>query len=57
MTKAQQIKLHNSAEKAMREAVKGVVVEHKKNGLPLAVWKNGKVVNILAKKVKVNGIS
>jgi len=47
-----QIKLHNSAEKAMREAVKGVVLEHKKSGLALAVWKEGKVVNIPAKRLK-----
>ena len=52
MTKTQQIKLHKSAEKAMREAVKGVVAEHKKSGLPLAVWREGKVVNISANKVK-----
>ena len=52
MTKTQQIKLHKSAEKAMRKAVKEVVSEHKRNGLPLAVWKNGKVVNISAKNLK-----
>ncbi len=52
MIKTQQIKLHKSAPKAMREAVKGVVLEHKRNDLPLAVWKNGKVVNISAKKIK-----
>ena len=54
MTKAQQIKLHKSAEKAMREAVEGVVLEHKKNGVPLAVWKDGKVMNLSAKKVKAS---
>ena len=52
MTKVQQIKLHKTAQKAMREGVKGVVLEHKRNDLPLAVWKNGKVVNISAKKLK-----
>lgn len=52
MTKTQQIKLHKTAPKAMREAVKGVVLEHKRNDLPLAIWKNGKVVNISAKKLK-----
>lgn len=52
MTKTQQLKLHKSAQKAMREAVKGVVLEHKKNGLSLAVWKQGKVVNIPAKNLK-----
>lgn len=54
MTKAQELKLFKSAEKAMREAVKGVVLEHKKKGLSLAVWKQGKVVNISAKNIKVN---
>lgn len=53
MTKAQQIKLHKSAEKAMRTAVKNVVLEHRKSGLPLSVWKEGKVVNISAKKVRM----
>jgi len=52
MTKAQQIKLHRSEIKAMRQAVKGVILEHKKNGLPLAIWKKGKVVNISAKNIK-----
>ena len=47
-----QSQLDKKAEKAMREAVKGVVLEHKKNGLSLSVWKEGKVVNIPAKKLK-----
>ncbi len=47
-----QSQLDKKAEKAMREAVKGVISEHKKNGLPLAVWKEGKVVNISAKNIK-----
>ena len=52
MTKAQ--KIHQQAEKAMREAVKKVVIEHKRLGMPLSVWKDGKVVRIPAKSVKVN---
>ena len=47
-------KLHEKAEQAMRAAVKKVVEEHKKSGAPLAVWQNGKVVNISAKSVKFN---
>lgn len=47
-------KMHEKAEQAMRTAVKKVVEEHKKSGLRLAVWKNGKVVNISAKSVKFN---
>jgi len=47
-----QSQLDKKAEKAMREAVKGVISEHKKNGLPLAIWKEGRVFNIPAKKLK-----
>ena len=52
MNKSKLTELDKKAEKAMREAVKKVVEEHKKSGLPLAVWKEGKVINISAKKVK-----
>ncbi|MBP6343660.1 MAG: hypothetical protein KA403_06995 [Candidatus Omnitrophica bacterium] len=52
MTKAQQIKLHKSAEKAMRSAVLKVVEEHKKSGVPLAVWQDGKVVRVKADKLR-----
>ncbi len=47
-----QSQLDKKAVKAMREAVRGVVLEHKKNGLSLAVWEHGKLVNIPAKKLK-----
>jgi len=43
------------AEKAIKEAFKGVVKENKKAGLPLIVWKNGKVVKIPANKLKKTG--
>lgn len=35
--------LLDKAELAMKEAIKKLVLKHKKNGLPLFVWKNGKV--------------
>lgn len=41
--------LHEKAELAMKEAVRKVVAEHKKDGRPLAVWENGKVRNVVAK--------
>ncbi len=43
------------AEKALKEAVKEVVKENKKAGLPLIVWKDGKVVKIRPKKLKKTG--
>ena len=49
MTKKQQTELHNKAVRALREAVRKLVQEHKQTGIPLTVWKNGKVVHIPAK--------
>ena len=46
--------VHKKAEQAMREAVYKVVKEHRKTGVPLAIWKNGKVVCVPAKKIKCN---
>ena len=43
------------AEKALKEAVRGVVKENKKAGLPLVVWKDGKVVKIPPHKLKKTG--
>ena len=43
--------LDKKAEKAMRKAFSKVVEEHKKLGAPLAIWKNGKVTHIQAKKL------
>jgi len=37
----------DKAEVAMKEAVKKVVAEHKRLGLPLAVWENGRVKKFL----------
>ena len=44
--------LQDKAMLALKEAVKGVVARHKKTGCPLAVWENGKVVQISAKKIR-----
>ncbi|MCK4463223.1 MAG: hypothetical protein KAU58_02825 [Candidatus Omnitrophica bacterium] len=39
----------DKAEVAMKNAVKQVVAQHKKDGRPLAVWEKGKVKRIFAK--------
>ena len=36
----------DKAELAMKAAVRKVVADHKKTGRPLAIWKNGKAVNV-----------
>jgi len=41
--------LLDKTEVAMKKAVKKVVAQHKKDGRPLTVWKNGKVKKVIAK--------
>ncbi len=45
------LSMQDKAEKAMKAAVKKVVAEHKKSGRPLAIWKNGRAVNVQADKI------
>jgi len=40
--------LQDKAFKALKEAVREVVKEHKRSGRTLAVWRNGKVMRIPA---------
>jgi len=40
--------LQLKAIKALKEAIREVVEEHKRSGRRLAVWRNGKVMNIPA---------
>jgi len=44
-------------EKALKEAVKEALLEHKLAGDPIAVWKNGKVVWIPAEKITQIAVS
>lgn len=46
--------LQKKAGQAMREAFVKVVEEHKRLGLPLYMWKDGKVIAVEAKKVKLS---
>lgn len=43
--------LEDKAEVALKEAVKEVIENHKRTGLPLAIWRNGKVVKISASRL------
>lgn len=44
--------LQDKAEAALKKAVRHVVERHKKTGRPLAVWQNGKIVQISPNTVK-----
>lgn len=46
------LSLQDKAFLALKQAVKGVVEQHKKSGRPLAVWLNGKVVQVSPHSVK-----
>jgi hypothetical protein len=42
----------DKAEAAMKKAIKKVVAQHKKDGRPLFIWKDGKVKKIFADQIK-----
>ena len=44
-------KLHAGANKAIKEAVRDVIEDHKRTGRPLVIWRNGKVVKVPANKL------
>jgi hypothetical protein len=44
--------LENRAEIAFKEAVEGVIDEHARLGLPLYIWRDGKVVGLSAQEVR-----
>jgi hypothetical protein len=50
---AHSISVNSLAEKAMRQAVEKVIQAHRIAGLPLAVWRDGKVVHIPAPTLAV----
>ena len=41
------------AEEALRKAVAEAIAEHRHNGVPIATWRNGKVVRISADQIEV----
>jgi len=41
------------AEEALRKAVAEAIAEHRRNGIPIAIWRNGKVVRIPAEQIEV----
>ena len=45
------VKLQAGAEKALKEAVRGVIEDHKRTGRPLIIWRNGKVAKVPASQL------
>jgi len=42
-----------NAENALKSAVRQVLLEHKRKGIPIAIWKDGKIKMIPPGKIKV----
>ena len=49
--KTSDVKLQAGAEKALKEAVRGVIEDHKRTGRPLIIWRNGKVAKVPANQL------
>ena len=49
--KTRTMSLSQKAEKALKEAVRNVIKDHKRTGDPLLVWQNGKVVKISSNRL------
>ncbi len=41
------------AEKALKEAVANAITEHKRAGVPITIWRDGKVVQIPPDQIEV----
>ena len=44
-------KLHSGAVKAIKEAARGVIEDHKRTGRPVVIWRNGKVAKVPASQL------
>jgi hypothetical protein len=51
--KKNQKSLAYMAERALKEAVAEAIDEHRRNGAPIAVWRNGKVVPVPPARMRV----
>jgi len=41
------------AEEALRKAVAEAIAEHRRKGVPIAIWRDGKVVRIPADQIEI----
>ena len=49
--KIQNMSLSEKAEMALKEAVRGVIKENARLGLPVVIWRNGKVAKVPANRL------
>lgn len=53
-TKGKEMSLKDKAIAAMEEAIAAVVEDHRRRNIPLAVWRDGKVVMLSPEQVPVS---
>jgi hypothetical protein len=53
MKKIKRSSLSLKAQKALRDAVRKALIERKRLGVSMSIWKNGKVVTIPAKRINL----
>ena len=51
--KGRYIPLAYRAEEAFKKAVAEAIAEHRLHGIPIAIWRNGKVVRVPADQIEV----
>jgi hypothetical protein len=44
------------AEEALKKAVAEAITEHRRNGVPIAIWRDGKVVRIPSDEIMVRDL-
>lgn len=44
------------AEEALKKAVAEAIAEHRRNGVPIAIWRDGKVVRIPSDEIMVRDV-
>ena len=52
-TKRRKVSLGTLAIRAMRGAVKKAVEEHRRLGVPMVIWRDGKIVHISASRIRL----
>jgi hypothetical protein len=45
--------IFKKAEKAMKAAIRQVMIDHKEKGLPMYVWRNEKLIRIPANRISL----
>ena len=48
--------LAHQAERALKEAVAEAIAEHRRNGVPIAIWRDGKVVLLPPDQIGVSDV-